>query len=94
MKRPTGPDIQRAIQFLSTAELAEGGETGLPGRPDYEFLARHACGLGHDITPGAVREAFRRIMRARLVASHRLSNRGADRWLGGAVLLDPGSSPG
>ena len=71
MNRPSGPDIQRAIEFLSTAALADAAEDSLPDRPDYDFLARRGSGLGHDVTPGAVKEAFRRIMIARLVASHK-----------------------
>ncbi len=69
MKRSPGSDLQRAIEWLSNPDLAQG--TPLPARPDYEFLARHASGPGHDLSPGAMREAFRLIMRARLVASRR-----------------------
>jgi hypothetical protein len=71
VNRPSGPDIQRAIEFLSTAALADSAEDSLPDRPDYDFLARRASGLGHDVTTGAVKEAFRRIMSARLVASRK-----------------------
>ena len=65
MKRPPGPDLQRAIRFLSGPGLAQAP---LPARPDYECLARRASDQGHDLSPDAVEEAFRLIMRARLVA--------------------------
>ena len=79
MNRPSGPDIQRAIEFLSTAALADVGEVSLPDWPDYDFLARRGSGPGHDVTPGAVKEAFRRIMSARLVASRKPRSRRAGR---------------
>jgi hypothetical protein len=78
MKAPTGSDLQRAISFLSGPDVAKG--TPLPARPDYEFLARRASELGHDLSPGAVQEAFRLIMRARLVGLRTLSgSEGGDR---------------
>ena len=67
MTRSPASDVQRAIEFLSDPDLAQGGQAPLPARPDYEFLARHASELGHDLSPGAVQEAFGLIMRARLV---------------------------
>ncbi|HYW14861.1 MAG TPA: hypothetical protein VE891_01725 [Allosphingosinicella sp.] len=67
MKRPLGPDLQRAIEFLSSPDLANSDQGSLPARPDYEILARHASGLGHDLSPDALREAFRVMMRARLM---------------------------
>jgi hypothetical protein len=67
MKRSPAADLQRAIEFLSGPDLAKGAP--LPARPDYEFLARRASEPGHDLSPGAVQEAFRLIMRARLVVS-------------------------
>jgi hypothetical protein len=69
MRPPT--DLQRAIEFLSDPELATG--TPLPDRPDYESLARRASELGHDLSPDAAAEAFRLVMRARLVAARRLA---------------------
>ncbi len=78
MKRSPGPDLQRAIQFLSSPDLAKGPRAPLPARPDYDCLARHASELGHELSPGAVREAFRQIMRARLVASRKLSGTDGD----------------
>jgi hypothetical protein len=78
MKRPTGSDLQRAILFLSGPDVAKG--TLLPARPDYECLAGRASELGHDLSPGAVREAFRLIMRARLVGLRNPSgSEGGDR---------------
>ena len=73
MKRAAGSDVQRAIEFLSSPDLAKAHQAPLPARPDYECLARRASELGHDLSPGAVQEAFRLIMRARLVGSMRLS---------------------
>lgn len=73
MKRPAASDVQRAIQFLSSPEFAGGRHGPLPARPDYEFLARQASGLGHNVSPGAVREAFRLIIRTRLVLPRGLS---------------------
>jgi hypothetical protein len=66
MKPTAGPELQRAIQFLSS--LAKGDRGPLPDRPDYEGLARLASEFGHELSPGAVKEAFRLLMRARLVA--------------------------
>lgn len=74
MRRPSGPVLQQAIQFLSSPELAKGAS--LPARPDYEELARRASELGHALSPDAVQEAFRLIMRARLVASRTLRSSG------------------
>ena len=74
MKPSPGPELQRAIEFLSSPDLAEGLPGPLPGRPDYESLARHASGLGHELSPGALEEAFRLIMRARLAIARKLSH--------------------
>lgn len=63
----TGSDIQRAIEFLSGPDWAQGLQAPLPPRPDYESLARQASALGHDLPPGALKHAFRLIMRARLI---------------------------
>jgi len=71
MSRSPGSDLQRAVEFLSSPDLGEGAP--LPPRPDYDFLARRASELGHDLSPGAVGEAFRLIMRARLVGQRKLS---------------------
>lgn len=68
MKRSPSSDLQRAIEFLSDPDWAKGHQAPLPARPDYKFLARHAAELGHNLSPNAVQEAFRLIMRARLVA--------------------------
>lgn len=68
MKRTSGPELQRAILFLSRVDLAKGHQAPLPARPDYECLARRASELGHELSPSAVMEAFRLLMRARLVA--------------------------
>lgn len=62
----SAPEIQRAILFLSG--LAGSPGAPLPARPDYEALARRASELGQDLSPGAVEQAFRLMMRARLVA--------------------------
>jgi hypothetical protein len=78
MKRSPGSDLQRAIEFLSSSDLAKGRQGPLPARPDYEFLARHASEHDHDLSPGAVEEAFRLIMRARLVALRKLSHAAGD----------------
>lgn len=66
MNRP-GSDVQRAIEFLSGPDWTEGLQAALPPRPDYESLARHASGLGHDLSPDALKEAFRLVMGARLI---------------------------
>ena len=71
MKRSAGPDLQSAIQFLSEAGLGEGSRALPPGRIDYESLSRLALEAGHEVSPEAVRDAFRLIMRARLAASRR-----------------------
>jgi hypothetical protein len=63
-------EIQRAIDFLSGPEL-EAMSASLPPRPDYEALARLARGLGHELSPGAIREAFRTMMRARRLGSRK-----------------------
>lgn len=68
MMRTPGPELQRAIRFLSSADLTEGDRGPLSGRPDYEGLARRASELGHELSPGAVKEGFRLLMQARLVA--------------------------
>lgn len=78
MKRPPGSDLQRAIEFLSNPDLVKGHQAPFPARPDYEYLARHASELGHDLSPVAVQEAFRLIMRARLVALRKLSHTDGD----------------
>jgi hypothetical protein len=78
MKRSPGLDLQRAIEFLSSQDLAKGHQGPFPARPDYEFLARYALELGYDLSPGAVQEAFRLIMRARLVALRRLTLGGGE----------------
>ncbi|HET9639685.1 MAG TPA: hypothetical protein VFP12_10795 [Allosphingosinicella sp.] len=72
MTRSPGPDLQRAIAFLSSLDLAKGHQAPLPARPDYECLARHASELGHELSPSAVQEAFRLIMRARLAVTRKL----------------------
>lgn len=80
MKRSPGSDLQRAIEFLSNPDLAKGHQAPFPARPDYEYLARHASELGHELSPGAVQEAFRLIMRARLAVLRKLSHTdGGDR---------------
>ena len=68
MSGPRGSDVQRAIRFLSGPDSTAPDRLPLPPVPDYESLARHAAQLGHDLPPDALREAFRLIMRARLVA--------------------------
>lgn len=68
MIRTPGPELQRAIQFLSGPDLAEGDREPLPARPDYEALARRASELGHELSPDAVKQAFRLLMRARLIS--------------------------
>lgn len=78
MKGSPGPDLQRAIEFLSNPDLAKGLPAALPARPDYEFLARHACERGHDLSPDAVEEAFRLILRARLVLVRNLPHASED----------------
>lgn len=67
MKRPPGPDVQRGIEFLSNPDLADGRKAPLPDRPDYQALARRASEHGHDLSPDALQEAFRLMMRARLL---------------------------
>lgn len=69
MSGPSGADVQRAIEFLSGPDSAGLRRLPLPPRPDYERLARHAAELGHALPPDALREAFRLILRARLLAS-------------------------
>jgi hypothetical protein len=59
-------DIQRAIDFLS-GKLGAIDPAALPPKPDYEALARYAGQLGHDLPPAALAEAFRLMMRARLL---------------------------
>jgi hypothetical protein len=66
-----GSEVQRAIAFLSSPELGDGRSWALPPQPDYEALARRALELGHHLSPGAVEEAFRMMMRARLVPSRK-----------------------
>jgi hypothetical protein len=78
MKRSPGSHLQGAIEFLSNPDLAKGHQAWLPARLDYGFLARHASGLGYDLSPGEVQEAFRLIMRARLVATRKLSQADGD----------------
>lgn len=78
MKPSPSSDLQRAIEFLSNLDLAKGRQAPFPARPDYEFLARHASEPGQDLSPGAVQEAFRLIMRARLVVSRKLSHADGD----------------
>ena len=78
MKRSPSSDLQRAIEFLSNPDLAKGHQAPLPARPDYEFLARHAFELGYNLSPSAVQEAFRLIMRARLVVLGKLSHTDGD----------------
>jgi hypothetical protein len=68
MSAGRGSDVQRAIDFLSDPRLREVDPATLPHRPDYEALAQSACALGHDLPPGAIQEAFRLMMRARLLA--------------------------
>jgi hypothetical protein len=63
----SGPDIQRAIDFLSGPASGKMQGEALPARPDYDAIARYAGELGHDLSPEAVREAFRLMMRARLL---------------------------
>lgn len=78
MKRSPSSDLQRAIEFLSNPDLAKGHQAPFPAQLDYEFLARHALELGHKLSPGAVQEAFRLIMRARLVVLRKLSHTDGD----------------
>ena len=73
MRRSPGSDLQRAIAFLANLDTAETRQAALPALPDYECLARRASELGHELSPGAIREAFRLMMRARLVALSRPS---------------------
>lgn len=73
MTAERGSDVQRAIAFLSSPEPGSIPRAALPPHPDYESLARHARDLGHDLSPGAIQEAFRLILRARLLASRKLS---------------------
>jgi hypothetical protein len=67
MKRSPRSDVQRAIEFLSDSDLFGPHGVPLPARPDYQFLARQASDLGHDLPPDAVQQAFRLMMRARLL---------------------------
>jgi hypothetical protein len=76
MTRSPTPELQRAIQFLLNPGLAKERQTPLPDRPDYDCLSRYASELGQEFSPDAVKEAFRQIMRARLVASRKLSRTG------------------
>lgn len=66
MKRLPSADLQRAIEFLSSPDFAT--EASLPPHPDYESIARCASEAGAPLAPDVLREAFRLIMRARLVA--------------------------
>ncbi len=68
MTADRGSGVQRAIDFLSGSKSREMVPDTLPPRPDYQALARLALELGQDLSPDAVQEAFRLIMRARLAA--------------------------
>jgi hypothetical protein len=75
VSRPSGSDLQRAVRFLSSPEFAKRSD--LPPNPDYRFLAACASEPGHELSPEVLQEAFRLIMRARLVAL-RKPGHGAD----------------
>ncbi len=75
-----GSDVQRAIDFLSGPKLWEMAPAKLPHRPDYEALAQRARALGHDLSPGAIQEAFRLIIRVRLLASRKHSRIEGEDW--------------
>lgn len=67
--------VQGAIDFLTGTALGDLPAAALPPRPDYEPLARHARDLGYDLSPGALQEAFRLLIRARLLATRKGSGR-------------------
>jgi hypothetical protein len=71
--RSPGQEIQQAIAFLHACEPADRHGILLPARPDYEALARRAAEHGLALSPGAIQEAFRMIMCARLVAARRIA---------------------
>jgi hypothetical protein len=61
-------EIQRAIDWLSGPDLQDLHRGVLPPHPDYDALARHARLSGRELSPDAIREAFRLMMAARLLA--------------------------
>lgn len=67
MTDPRPSDLQRAVNFLSSADLLNTS-CALPDGPDYAALTQHARNLGRDVTPHAIRCAFQLIMRARLMS--------------------------
>lgn len=58
--------VQRAVDFLTSPELADLQTAMFPPHVDYESLAAAARNLGYDLSPGTIEEAFRLVMRARL----------------------------
>jgi hypothetical protein len=62
-------DLQQAILFLSRLPAGTDDRDSLPGTVNYAALARRARASGLDVSPGALEQAFRLIMRARLLAS-------------------------
>lgn len=79
MTLPATVEVQRAIAFLSKVASAKDGEPPLPPTPGYDALARRACASGCDVSAEAIEEAFRLIMRARLVARGRNPGTGVRR---------------
>ncbi|HYI38912.1 MAG TPA: hypothetical protein VE053_01180 [Allosphingosinicella sp.] len=73
MSAGRGSGVQGAIDFLTGPELNDLPRAALPPRIDYDPLTRHARDLGYDLSPGALQEAFRLLMRARLLASRKRS---------------------
>jgi hypothetical protein len=67
MSGPFGSEVQQALDLLSSPKLWERPAATLPHRPDYEALTERARLLGRDVSPAAIREAFRLLMRARLL---------------------------
>lgn len=68
-----GSGIQGAIDFLTGPALGGLPRDALPPKADYEPLASHARDLGYDLSPDALQDAFRLLMRARLLASRKPS---------------------
>lgn len=69
MTPPDSREVQQAIDFLSNLDPREVSPAALPPRPDVDALVRIAEQRGLPVRGAALREGFRIMMRARLLAS-------------------------
>lgn len=79
MSGPTGAEVQRAIDFLSGPDAAQLHQCPLSPHVDYDAIVQRGSELGHHLSADGLREAFRCIIRARLLSIWRSDRNGGPR---------------